>query len=234
MRQAYKAQGNQPFQLLCKFLLNNLYGKFGERFQDDIDMGRVDVELADFTEVVYRDRPGDRPRRGYILDGHLYVYGDDHEGMHSAPAIAAHVTAYARMKLWNYIVQAGREHCYYMDTDSLIVDAIGYQRLASEIDPHKLGKLKLEETADCAEFYAPKDYVFGEVQKIKGIRHDAVQIQDGVYWQERFSKWLTLVRRGVSGEIVIQQQTKHLRRVPDKGIVDATGRIWPLQMSLAG
>jgi hypothetical protein len=234
MRQAYKAQGNQPFQLLCKLLLNGLYGKFGEKFQDIVDKGRTDAQIPEFVEFAYQERPGERPHRAFILAGHLYVYENEREGMHSAPAIAAHVTAYARMKLHDYIVRAGREHCFYVDTDSLIVDEEGYRRLASEIDPGALGKLKLEETADCAEFYAPKDYVFGEVQKIKGIRHDAVQIQDSLYCQEQFSKWLTLVRRGVAGEIVIHQQTKQLRRVPDKGIVDATGRIWPLQVSLAG
>jgi hypothetical protein len=234
MRQAYKAQGNQPFQLLCKLLLNGLYGKFGEKFQDIVDKGRTDAQIPEFVEFAYQERPGEWPHSAFILAGHLYVYENEREGMNSAPAIAAHVTAYARMKLYNYIAQAGREHVFYMDTDSLIVDAIGYQRLASEIDTHALGKLKLEETADSAEFYAPKDYVFGDEQKIKGIRRDAVPLQVGVYSQEQFGKWLTLVRRGVTGEITIHQVTKHLRREPDKGIVDSNGRIWPLQVSLAG
>ena len=43
----------------------------------------------------------------------------------SFPAIASAVTSYARAYLYNLIQIAGYHHCYYSDTDSLIVDKQG-------------------------------------------------------------------------------------------------------------
>ncbi len=82
--------------------------------------------------------------------------------------IASFITSYARMKLIGLIKQAGRENCYYMDTDSLFVNEDGLRRLMPEIDPYELGKLKVEEFSDKSAFWAPKFYLFNDNLKCKG------------------------------------------------------------------
>ena len=216
LRQEYKRQGNAGYDFFCKLLLNSLYGKFGQRSYEWVEMPdlfiREDGWYSDETLGLIQVR-----RRLGMVEGRI----PRGEGYNSAPSIAAEITGGGRMMLWNLIekVRAANGKVYYCDTDSVMVCARGAAALTELVGP-SLGQLKLEAESDDAVFYAPKDYTFGGKTKIKGIRHAEAEKRD--YKQERFTSFNVHLGRKDRGFVDIIIQDKHvtgnnLKRRGDKG-----------------
>ena len=225
LRQQYKAEGNLPFVSLSKLMLNSLYGKFGQRgyvFQDVgqalTDESRSWVEFQGETGQVTQHRQ---------FGGLHQVWQTEGESFNSHPAIAAHITSYARMWLWKLICVAGREHVFYCDTDSLVVDKTGYDTLAALYLGDGLGELKLEKQFSHLVIYGCKDYQFGDVTKIKGVRKNAIQITENTYVQDSFSKFKGMVANGNLDNMVVKRQAKQLSRRYTKGFVTVSGFVQP-------
>tara|TARA_Y100000310_G_C20701625_1_gene830504 strand:+ start:1920 stop:3719 length:1800 start_codon:yes stop_codon:yes gene_type:complete len=225
LRQGYEKADNPAFAYLCKILMNSLYGKFGQR-------GSL------WEEIEYNgEPPGDEWLEEDFQTGKVYRYrirlgnvqrlSREAEARESFPAIAAHVTAYARMLMWRLILQAGEGHIFYSDTDSLIVDNVGYKNLEPFIHQTKLGSLKVESEANVAVFYGPKDYRFGTVEKHKGIKKNAQQVAENIWQQIQFHSWDWHLQNTEDGIIYIDTITKTLQREYKKGDVQSDGRVKP-------
>jgi len=224
-RLEFKAENNSVMVLFCKIFMNSLYGKFG---QNGMKYERVGTTTDDKIIVwnEYDTVTGETHKmRQYanVIECKVNL----NESRESHPAIAAHVTANARMLLWEFICIAGRENVYYVDTDSLLVNSEGYNNLSVLLSETKLGCLKLEKTMSSATINAPKDYVFGETVKRKGISPNAIEISPGVFSQDQFPSFKGLLRRGDLDNYYIKSVTKHLTRRYQKGNVGAGGEITP-------
>ncbi len=202
LRQEYKDEGNKAFDLMVKLLLNSLYGKFGQRGVEWIDTNYCGDIPEGVREFCALDPETGRVKQYRIVLDRLQERATRGETLNTFVAIAAHVTAYARMKLWRLIQKAGPKHVYYCDTDSLYVDDEGFNHLGDEIDPSRLGALKLETKAFSATIYGLKDYQLDDKEKHKGIRSTAKLIADATYQQERFSSWIALHKRNIDDKII--------------------------------
>lgn len=140
---------------ISKLLLNSAYGKMGQR--------------RDRERIVFDDGSlGLRPL-GEIRDVCLQVAGKTYRLMlepieldsFSNVAIAAFVTANARIHMHKLMRECGRE-LYYTDTDSLFTT----RKLPTS---DKLGALKLEATYQSACFLLPKTYIADEKIVMKGF-----------------------------------------------------------------
>lgn len=184
LKREYKNDENAPFYLMVKLFLNSLYGKFGQR---SIQMEKVEIDDPDIARCCrIVDHSTEKSIRLYRFGDQLWQQVDKGESYNSAPAIAAHVCAFARMYLWSIIKKAGREHVYYCDTDSLIVDRVGFDNLLGYLDDSALGSLKVEQTANNVTLYAPKCYQFGDTIKRKGVPKKALQIADNAWEYDQF------------------------------------------------
>jgi ribulose bisphosphate carboxylase small subunit len=155
-------------------------------------------------------------RRLRYLLGQLFELEGYSEAFDSFPAIAAHVTAYARMYLWSLMQTAGVGNYFYCDTDSLIVNEIGLDHLSSLIHDTELGKLKIQE-----QF---------EHLIIQGISKNAELISEGVYKQQNWPTFKGIFKTGDSNTYTVTSVTKHLLRDYTKGYVTKTGRIIPFSL----
>jgi len=137
-----KSEGNKSKDLLFKLIMNSLYGKFGQKGSKWEVVGHVDSEEV-FYERVFSLSEGRwityKQFGGVILEGK-----EEKEAYDSFPAIASHVTGYARRKLFEYILKAGFENVYYCDTDSLFVNERGLENLKDYLNDKDLGYLKYE------------------------------------------------------------------------------------------
>ncbi len=224
-RQAYQQAGNPAFAYLCKIFLNSFYGKFGQKGQ--VWETLRDAEEDDPPEWLDQEYEGGPVFKHRVRLGVVQKLTRDEEARESFPTISGHVTAYARLYMWQLMKTAGLEHVYYTDTDSLIVDSVGRRFLDSYIDPSRLGALKVEKTATQAAFYGPKDYVFGTTRRTKGVRQDAREIERGVFEQIQFHSWDWHQKETEEGFIYIDTVTKKLRREYKKGNVQDDGRVEP-------
>lgn len=219
--------GNKMF----KDLVNSLTGKLGQH---------------GYSQSVVRDAPIDAVGVQYFTDpetgdvcteitfgGKVIRQQSEPESENSFPAIPAHINAYGRMYMWRLIKMAGREHVFYSDTDSLIVDAQGLDNLREKVDPGRLGYLKIEGVATEVEICAKKDYRFGDRTVIKGIRKSAVALGDGVFEQLHFARMRYGFQTQNLESVTVCTVRKELRRVIVAGNIGGDGWVSPLRLSLS-
>jgi hypothetical protein len=233
-RMEYKEQGNTAFAAIAKLFLNSLYGKFGQRGERWVEVGE-DKSGTAFAEWYEIDIHTGEKRRMRSLFGKVYVHVRESESFNSFPAIAAHVTSYARMRLWEIMKKAGVENVFYCDTDSVFVDEEGYRNLCryQEIDDKELGKLKLEGAYRWMVLRGCKDYVLeGDEEKIKGIRKNAEKISENTYIQEQFRNPIQCYKIGFFDTPIVEKTMKVLRRKYEKGVVTSSGAVVPFRLTL--
>ena len=225
LRQEFKSAGVAEYEELCKKFLNTLYGKFGQKGENWQKIGDCPNE-PDREELVF-NMDGHRVTKLRYLLGEIFILHGKGECFDSFPAIAAHVTAYGRMYLWRLIQQAGRENCFYCDTDSLIVNEVGLCSLQNKIDKLLLGGLKEENRTGYVQLRGLKDYSFGVKDVIKGVRKTAKRVNSSTYTQEQWCSFRGLLRCAQANTYTIKTITKHLNREYTKGIVNLGGKVTP-------
>ncbi len=225
LRQEFKSAGVAEYEELCKKMLNSLYGKFGQKGEEWVKIGDCPNE-PDRVEQVFYPARNKRGMLRYLL-GEIFEMQGFGECFDSFPAIAAHVTAYARMYLYKLMKVCGKGNYFYCDTDSLIVNERGLKCLQSHINPTKLGSLKIESRYNHLTIRGLKDYSLPSKTVIKGVRKNAVKIADGVYEQEQWATLKGVLRSGNANEYTVKTMTKHLTREYTKGTVTVDGKVCP-------
>jgi len=178
-----------------KLLMNSLYGKFGEWKEGKWYVLEGEVS----REEVRNQRKKDRYYQNFVW--------------------ASYVTAYARLKLHEYMMKVPYQKLYYCDTDSVIC-AYNLDYLCG----NDLGKLKLEGVArpGRATFIRSKFYLFETAVRLKGfyglngadIIRGLLLVGKNVFPQRKILKLLEAKRRGkrpLTEELVM----KKFRTDPD-------------------
>ena len=206
LRKEAKDKGDAPKALLLKYLMNSLYGKFGQRKfgkWERLDENDDDYIYQKAAQEVYKNdfcRWKCAPFGDYRLlsmdyvqtEAGIYRYslGGDGMGRNSICAIAGYITTLARAKLWDamaYIITSG-DRVFMTDTDSIFTDGA----LPSSWVGDELGDWGEEDSVSVDECYfdAPKHYTFGGKARIKGIRNPEPNTYE--YNNElRFDRWQT-------------------------------------------
>lgn len=225
-KQAADLSGDKITRQLAKTLMNSLYGKFGQRGivskilpnKGSIRYGRFIGYSESMKRNVTINYLGDQIELSYPLN----------ESYYSMPAIAGAVTANARMYLWKLINTAGRRHVVYCDTDSLIVDRLGFENCNNLMDNTKLGYLKLEGISQHLVIYGLKDYEFGDEKHTKGVPRSAKPIDADTWEYSQFRGALGWLSDGLNAGVSVKQTLKHRSGIYTKGIVNPNGDITPL------
>jgi hypothetical protein len=227
-RQRYKQDGNTIFTLICKLFNNSLYGKFGSKSSMQRKVGDCPIDAVGVIDLKY---PETRQAFDLVyLGGSIFEVEREGEGYNSFCAIAAHVTAYARMHLWELISAVQPGHYFYSDTDSVIVDQQGYSDLSSYIDNEILGMLKVELQSPWLAINAPKDYAMQGRNRIKGISSSAVELAPNTYQQQRWPKLASRLRSEDLENYPIYTQIKHLKREVNWGVPSISGWVSPFHL----
>jgi len=227
LRLRIRRDGRPLQERMIKRLLNSLYGKWGQKAERWESCENVEGFANGRTVWSFS---GSRDLHPALVMGSVVWYMRERgESRHSFPAIAAHVTAWGRRTLWEYMETAGLDHVYYCDTDSLLVDSIGRRRLADDIDPDRLGALKVETEADGGEIRSLKDYTFGDKHKTKGLTRNAVELDEGLYRDLHWPKLMGMLEQGRLAGYQNRIVYKRLNRKYDKGTVTSSGRVVPLE-----
>ncbi len=230
LRGTYHGDHDRGFDKICKMLIHGLYGKFGQRGIDQAIIGECDPSIFK-RESVY-DEGLDEIYDQVYLAGHIYRERKVGESFHSFTAIAAHVTAYARLQLYELVARVPKGHIFYMDTDSLIVDSDGYNALEPLINPNQLGALKIELKSPWLEINAPKDYAMQDRLKRKGIRPDAIQDSEGKWIQTHWPKLSGIIWNELNDGYITTTVRKRQRRVIYSGSVGPGGWVDPHRIAL--
>ena len=228
-RMKNRANGNEQWQLFDKYLLNTLYGKFGQTYKEWVPHP-IEPRGHPHTRHVF---DADTNTNIYIMEinGEVYRATTDVESRDSYPAIAAHVTAAGRIQIQETIDFIGKDHVYYCDTDSLLLDYYGYHKMKKYLNQTVLGCWGMEDDFPDIEIKGCKDYRFGQRKKIKGVKHSAEQIAPGVYEQLQFATLRGIIRSESTDSPMISYMTKTLTRKYYKGYVGKDGFVSPFVLN---
>jgi len=229
LRQEFKSAGVAEYEELCKKLLNSLYGKFGQKAEVWEKIGDCPKE-PDRVELCFQVGYGRVKQIRYLL-GEIFELKGYEECFNSFPAIPAHVSAYARLYLYQLMRQAGEGNYFYCDTDSLIVNEVGLCKLQNQIDKVRLGGLKIVESVNHVSIRGLKDYSTVTKTVVKGIRKNAIEVSTGVYEQEQWPSFKGILRTGQTDTYIVKKITKVLDRKYTKGHVNLDGSIAPFVLS---
>jgi hypothetical protein len=227
---------DNPMNMICKLLLNSLYGKFGMKSEssevelydtsNEEDMKHLQFILDEYGEFIsdyikldnffITVRPG---IANYKFDESKDLY----HGLDVNIAIASAITAGGRI-LMSQIKNDPNIRLYYSDTDSAVTN----KPLPDYLVGDKLGQFKLEHVIREAVFLAPKVYGFittegREIIKVKGVTKEALYnthitdlekllLKDSsvVYTQQ---KWFKNV---FEGQISVSDVAYHLKVTSNK------------------
>jgi hypothetical protein len=196
-RLLYQAEGS-PMEVVAKLLLNSLYGKFAQKWKDRIEWQHHSaVTFKQIQNSETCDRVGD-----YFAMNRAY----SEPAAFTIPIWAAHVTAYGRMALHDYIMQTQPLYC---DTDSVIT--------SKPFESSKvLGKLKLVMPIDKGIIVRPKFYALQtddkDYVKVKGLGTRIVWSEfanlliEGKTEYPRFLRFRESQRRNMQPNEIIQQK----------------------------
>jgi hypothetical protein len=188
-RAAAKMRGDTWAAKNDKAFLTSLYGKFGQRIFTT-ELMAVGVDRRDEIWTEYDSDDGVwyeyRSLAGRVERRIRQVYGRD-----TLVAIPAHVTSYARVKLWRLMILAGLSNVLYVDTDSLIIVGEALDRLWNYMEAEALGGLRLIGQSNALYIRAPKWYRFGHKEKRSGVSYAARQLDWDQFEQDDFRniKW---------------------------------------------
>lgn len=166
-RLSASAEGDAAREMFFKSINNTLYGKFGQRRTETVRIGDADINEFCVYDA-FDGKTGEEWKELHAGGSILFIYQRG-EARYTSYAIAAHITDYARGKLFELRRVAGPENVFYMDTDSLIVNAQGAKNLNPQVSPGVLGALKIEDRASFFVGFAKKDYILGDVRRLKGF-----------------------------------------------------------------
>ena len=173
MYERRKATKNEDEKLFYKLLMNNLYGKFGQREFPDTYY----IEAKYLKEFLAGAHNADLQYSFNIIPDEKYeIKVMDTKNIHwigSCVKIASFITAKARSNLLNAIHLLGDDHIFYCDTDSILTD----RELPPEKVGAELGQFKLEHEVEEGFYFAPKLYyletLHGQIYKAKGVMNPA-------------------------------------------------------------
>jgi hypothetical protein len=210
LKDQYELEGNKPLRQFAKLYLNSLYGKFGQHGYDDRVIGTCSPDEFSFIETFNADTK----LRGTVAryGGKIHETVVTHTGYNTMVSIAAHITAYGRVKLWRLIELAGYENVYHVATDSLVVNQAGYDNLRSEVHNGIPGKLKVEGTFNEITIKDVNDVIQDGLVKIKGIPKKAIQMGENQYKVTTWARLTTLLKQGITDRYYTQEVTKILKR----------------------
>lgn len=246
-----ESHGNWIEALAAKRILNGLYGKLGATqpralFQEpnesrDAFRQPATVTLAALDNCEYS--PDDLPRSDWVtrnatvrgtewsLFGNWQLDVPGFETDSSVPAIAAHITDWGRLRIWQIMqgIDGGRVH--YVDTDGLICDAQAVSKaLHGEMGPG-LGQLRIVDQGRDLTVSRPKSYRFGTRSKQSGRPDSAIAAENSTWVWEQYHRLSSVVESGIFDGLPVTQAAARSLPYEPPGRVDGAGRVHPVVLS---
>ncbi|GAI89692.1 unnamed protein product, partial [marine sediment metagenome] len=225
-------EGNEGLEMMCKYFLNTLYGKFGQKRTETLKW--KDKAPGQYhKEAIF-----DLTRGIWITETHLLGMvihkRSEGEAPHSCVAIASHITEAARLYLWELFEKVGFEKVMYCDTDSLKLKASDTGLLKPLMDKYRLGALDLKDKTKKLDIMGAKAYETEDKLVMKGVPKKATKVGDYRYEYYTFFNQATHLNEKVTRYYLTKKTVKDVTPRYDKGEITTTGKIIPFQLRSSG
>jgi hypothetical protein len=134
------------------------------------------------------------------------------EGDSSLPMITGYIMAEARCRLWRVMNVAGLENIAHVDTDSVLCNAAGLERLRDRYGDSFGMVFTLKGTYRRLEVLGPRTYFRDRQRVTSGVPLKAEPDGRGGYVAERWSSLASDLANGQGGTVTVRPATWHLKR----------------------
>lgn len=219
--------GDDELAATAKRMINSLCGRFARRNTPwvNVDMNDNDLDWGTWTGT------DDNKEACYYrsIGGQVQRQEDRGYDPEACPAIAAWITSAARVNLLLQIETALRDNVYYVDTDCLIVNEAGKQKLweAGWVRPYISGYLSERWGPEPVDVRGLKYYVHGDRVVCSGV---PVAEAQKLLHDDRYKGTVTPLeeikrRRRPTGAKIVRGFIRYADY--QHGIVGADGRVTP-------
>lgn len=220
---------------LSKLVINSLYGKFSQRGNrwKTVPGGQLNGERwGPWTEV----SPKGNVKKCRAIAGVRQEWEEGEPPAHYFPAISAFVTAHAREYMRGILDSLPPKSCYYIGTDMLIIDELGYESLQTNkhLGLDELGKFTLEEVASEINVCAPMWYKFGDHWTRNGSWGRARQDDDGLWCYDATDRLPSILSTEPDGTVTIRTHLLCPTERWAKGFLTEDGWVRPYSLTPIG
>ncbi len=171
--------------LWVKSQSRSLIGRFGMRYHQWAP--HPDGNGLNITGISTEGGPG-RPNRTVMhAAGRAWAEEERVDGDDCVPAITGWVMSEARVRLWRALEAAGEGHVWHCDTDGLLVDQEGSERLHAWSAAHPKHGWLIKDRWTVGEVRSTRNYTLGDFARIAGVPSKAVRVGEnkwsGEQWQ---------------------------------------------------
>lgn len=201
--QIHRKDGERPpwAGILLKHWSRTLIGRFATQYQDWEFMGRDPVERVT-TGKIYDADTG--VMNEFMQIGHdIHLMTGFSESDDSCPQVTSFVMSLARARLWEAIQCAGPDNVLYMDTDSLVVNAVGNLELETAVRGGRFEGFRVKGRHAGYEIYGPRAALIGGEAKFSGIPRNAVRTGETEWQGEVWTQFDTALRTGEHSRVTI-------------------------------
>ena len=186
-RQRCEISGDKAGAIFAKNIANSLYGKFGQRAHPLIPSGAKVFRLPGGQTIRWGKYYERTIGSDEIIEHHVHAGVDlisvgDHPARESFTPISSCITSIGREKISDIISACPHRSVLYCNTDSLIVNALGYDFLKSNgyIAQGVDGMLQLKGIHDECEIRGNNYYILDGKVTVAGLYALATLGEDGI------------------------------------------------------
>lgn len=134
------------------------------------------------------------------------------ESRNSMPMITGYIMAECRRILWEAMNECGLDNVGHVDTDSILVNSSGLDRLARAYGDRYHTMWQVKGTWTRIEMYGPRCYYRGTERKTSGVPLKATEVSPGEFEGEQWSSMSADFTSGDVGHVTVRRAKWSLRR----------------------
>lgn len=212
-------------KLILKHWSRALIGRFGMRYSSWEKYGTAQESRVSMSTLINSDDGSTAELLQIGMD--LFTSGDLREVDDGCPQITGYIMSEARAKLWRAANQIGRDHVWYMDTDSLIVDSAGHNKIQQLSEFPLFDGLRSKARYRNIHIYGPRSLICDKKPCVAGMPRDSVQVESSAWSGEVWRGAKESVRLGEPDTVSIRPTSFHLRYNENRRIFEADGTTRP-------
>lgn len=198
-----------------------LIGRFAMQYRSWQEFGTSPDSDLYISRMIHADTPGSTR---LLQVGHsLFEQGPMQEGENPIPSITGYITAMCRVRLWDLMNAAGLETLYYVDTDSLIVDGRGRNRLEQRIEHDGAYGLIPKATINRLELHGPRQLVVDGERRYAGVPMRARPTGGEVVVGEVWEGLGEALRRRHGAAVIVHERAFNLQGQDRRRVWQADG-----------
>lgn len=209
-------------RLAVKHWSRALIGRFAAKWSRWEEVGRSPWD--DISLGWAKDVGADEQWRILQLGRQLLRQTEEMDSQDAVPGVMTWVMAECRARLFRASYVAGIDNVAYMDTDSLIVNREGHQRLLEAQLPH----FRVKGQWNTLEILGPRQLILAGSLRASGVSRDAIRVDETTWDAETWAQFSTSISSGEADRVRITPRRVKLIGKDTRRLHGPNGATYPI------